>query len=72
MVNTVLALASAPNWITWLGVIPLFAALGAVIGNFLDVWGVPMPPGYSGDWTKLMGAVFGSVGVGIVIGAATR
>ncbi len=56
-----------PEWLVWLGVIPLFSSVGAVLGNLLDVVGVTVPQGLGSDWTKLLGALFGALGIGLFI-----
>jgi hypothetical protein len=62
-----LATAAFPSWLVWLGVIPLFSGIGAVLGNMLDVAAVAVPAGFGSDWTKLLGALFGACGVGLFV-----
>jgi hypothetical protein len=69
--SLVLGVEAMPDWLVWLGVIPLFAGIGAVFGNLLDVVGISVPYGFGSDWTKLLGAVFGLFGVGVFVGAVT-
>jgi len=56
-----------PDWLVWLGVIPLLSGIGAVIGNMLDVAEISLPQGLGTDWTKLLGALFGAMGIGLSI-----
>jgi hypothetical protein len=56
-----------PEWLVWLGVIPLFSGVGAALGNILDVLNIPVPQGLGTDWTKLLGALLGAMGIGLFL-----
>lgn len=68
MSDPIPALAGVPSWIAWASVIPLASGIGAVMGNWLDVLQAPMPEGMGSDWTRLLGGLFGVVGLGFYIG----
>jgi hypothetical protein len=63
-----LALTNVPNWVTWLGVVPLASALGGLLGSFLDILDIPVPEGLGPDWTKLLATMLGFAGLGVFVG----
>jgi hypothetical protein len=60
------ATIAVPGWLVWLGVIPSLSGVGAVIGNILDLAELAVPEGFGSDWTKLLGGLFGALGIGFV------